>query len=110
MYGTCKQSCKSQLSAHDLMYQPDVSCYNSCACCQRQWGWYLWMQVDANLSAAGFQAADFDAIVSADGFKAIKPAPDIFLAAAAQVQEQPQHCVVIEDAAAGLLAARAAGI
>ena len=44
------------------------------------------MQVDANLALVGFDAErDFDAIVSADLFERLKPAPDIFLAAAEQV-------------------------
>jgi len=44
------------------------------------------MQVDANLALVGFDAEkDFDAIVSADLFERLKPAPDIFLAAAKQV-------------------------
>ncbi len=43
-------------------------------------------QVDANLALVGFNAEkDFDAIVSADLFERLKPAPDIFLAAAKQV-------------------------
>ena len=68
------------------------------------------MQVDANLKAAGFDAAsDFDAIISADKFELLKPAPDIFLAAAEAVQCQPGKCIVIEDAPAGIQAARAAG-
>ena len=45
------------------------------------------MQVDANLALVGFNAErDFDAIVSADLFERLKPAPDIFLAAAEQVR------------------------
>jgi beta-phosphoglucomutase-like phosphatase (HAD superfamily) len=67
-------------------------------------------QVDANLAASGFDAAaDFDTIVSADLFEQLKPAPDIFLAAASNLGSRPANCVVIEDAAAGVQAARAAG-
>ena len=45
------------------------------------------VQVDANLALVGFDAEkDFDAIVSADLFERLKPAPDIFLAAAKQVR------------------------
>ena len=66
--------------------------------------------MDCNLKLVGFQAEqDFDAIVSADLFERLKPAPDIFLAAAAQLGIDPASCVVIEDAAAGVQAARAAG-
>ena len=68
------------------------------------------MQVDANLKAAGFDAAsDFDAIISADKFELLKPAPDIFLAAAQALGCHPGKCIVIEDAPAGIQAARAAG-
>lgn len=66
-------------------------------------------QVDANLAAAGFSASDFDAVVAADKFEAIKPAPDIFLAAARLMGKPPQQCVVVEDAAAGVTAAQNAG-
>jgi beta-phosphoglucomutase-like phosphatase (HAD superfamily) len=68
------------------------------------------LQVDANLKLVGFDAeADFDAIVSADLFERLKPAPDIFLAAAKEVGVEPSACIVVEDAAAGVQAARAAG-
>ncbi|MGV1005647.1 MAG: HAD family hydrolase [Candidatus Nanopelagicales bacterium] len=39
-----------------------------------------------------------------------KPAPDVFLAAAAQLGVDPANCVVIEDAVPGLQAAHAAGM
>ncbi|MDE1798568.1 MAG: HAD family phosphatase, partial [Candidatus Micrarchaeota archaeon] len=39
-----------------------------------------------------------------------KPHPDIFLAAAARLGVKPGECLVIEDSAAGLKAARAAGM
>jgi len=39
-----------------------------------------------------------------------KPAPDLFLHAAAQLGLQPWQCVVVEDAAAGVQAARAGGM
>lgn len=54
-------------------------------------------------------ADDFDAI--ADGSSgAAKPAPDIFLAAAAMLEVAPARCVVVEDAASGVDAALAAGM
>lgn len=52
----------------------------------------------------------FDAIVSAEDVTAGKPDPQVFLTAAAKVQVPPQHCVVVEDAAAGIEAARRAGM
>ena len=39
-----------------------------------------------------------------------KPAPDLFLHAAAQVGLAPEHCVVVEDAGSGVEAALAAGM
>ncbi|OZI73971.1 HAD family hydrolase [Bordetella genomosp. 12] len=39
-----------------------------------------------------------------------KPAPDIFLFAAAQMGVAPAHCLVIEDSVPGVTAARAAGM
>lgn len=48
----------------------------------------------------------------ADGYSVeqFKPAPDVFLKAAALLQIEPAQCLVIEDAAAGVLAALAAGM
>jgi beta-phosphoglucomutase-like phosphatase (HAD superfamily) len=39
-----------------------------------------------------------------------KPAPDLFLYAAAEMATDPVDCVVIEDSVAGITAARAAGM
>jgi HAD superfamily hydrolase (TIGR01509 family) len=39
-----------------------------------------------------------------------KPAPDLFLHAAAEMQVAPADCVVVEDSVAGITAARAAGM
>lgn len=50
----------------------------------------------------------FDAIVSADAFENLKPAPDIFLAASRILNVPPSECIVIEDALAGVQAAKAA--
>lgn len=55
--------------------------------------------------------ADRFAII-ADGHSVLrqKPAPDLFRYAAAQMEVVPSHCLVIEDAAAGIEAAQAAGM
>lgn len=47
-----------------------------------------------------------------DGFSVarLKPAPDLFLHAAGQLGIPARHCVVFEDAAAGIQAARASGM
>jgi HAD superfamily hydrolase (TIGR01509 family) len=39
-----------------------------------------------------------------------KPAPDLFLHAAAQMQVDPQQCIVIEDSPSGVVAAKDAGM
>eukprot|EP00252_Welwitschia_mirabilis_P003096 TRINITY_DN1317_c0_g2_i2.p2 TRINITY_DN1317_c0_g2~~TRINITY_DN1317_c0_g2_i2.p2 ORF type:complete len:319 (+),score=58.70 TRINITY_DN1317_c0_g2_i2:156-1112(+) len=68
------------------------------------------IKVNANLSAAGLPQSYFDAIVSADSFEKLKPAPDIFLAASKALNVSPCECVVIEDALAGVEAAKAANM
>ena len=39
-----------------------------------------------------------------------KPAPDLFLAAAREVQVRPDQCIVVEDAISGIAAAKAGGM
>ena len=39
-----------------------------------------------------------------------KPAPDIFIAAAARLRVRPEHCLVLEDAPIGVQAAITAGM
>ena len=51
-----------------------------------------------------------DATVSGETVTHGKPAPDIFLAAAARLGIEPIHCLVIEDAPAGITAAHAGGM
>lgn len=65
--------------------------------------------VDAVLDVLGATGL-FDATVSAEDVRAGKPAPDVFLAAAAAVSVPPGRCVVVEDAPAGIDAARRAGM
>ena len=50
----------------------------------------------------------FDAIASAEDVTAGKPDPQVFLAAADKLNASPDRCVVVEDAAAGIEAARRA--
>jgi HAD superfamily hydrolase (TIGR01509 family) len=52
----------------------------------------------------------FAAIRTRDDVAEVKPAPDLFLSAAAALEVPPAECLVIEDSRNGLLAARAAGI
>lgn len=50
-----------------------------------------------------------DALVSADDVEQGKPAPDPYLRAAELLRRDPSRCLVIEDAPAGITAAKAAG-
>jgi HAD superfamily hydrolase (TIGR01509 family) len=49
-------------------------------------------------------------IFSATQVKRGKPAPDLFLFAAEQMNAKPERCVVIEDSVPGVIGARAAGM
>ena len=63
-----------------------------------------------NLEALGLDPAHFSALVTGEDIEHKKPAPDIFLAAAAKMAVPPARCVVFEDAVNGVQAARAAGM
>ncbi len=52
----------------------------------------------------------FTAIVSAEDVSQGKPAPEVFLKAAAKIGREPRFCVVFEDAHVGIEAARSAGM
>jgi HAD superfamily hydrolase (TIGR01509 family) len=52
----------------------------------------------------------FSDIVSAEDVKQGKPAPEVFLIAAARIGIEPAHGVVFEDALVGVAAAKAAGM
>lgn len=52
----------------------------------------------------------FDAISDGTNIVNSKPAPEVFLKAAAFVGDAPQNCIVVEDAIAGIDAARAGGM
>jgi len=87
--------------------------------------WLEQLQADGWLQALGTSAprgnveAVFDALPIAQYFGAVmsseqvkqgKPAPDVFLAAAAQLGVPPERCIVVEDAPAGIEAAHRAGM
>jgi HAD superfamily hydrolase (TIGR01509 family) len=55
-------------------------------------------------------ARKFSLVLAGDVVKAKKPAPDIYLMAARELQVSPVHCVVVEDSRNGLLSAVAAGM
>ncbi len=52
----------------------------------------------------------FDAIICGNDVTHSKPAPDIFLRAAAQLGVKPKQCAVLEDSASGIQAAANAGM
>ena len=51
----------------------------------------------------------FDAIAAGSEVEHAKPAPDVYLLAASRLGVAPENCTVVEDAAAGIAAAKAAG-
>lgn len=65
--------------------------------------------VDVMLAAIGLDTA-FDAIVASEDVGNGKPDPEVFLTAAARLGSTPARSIVVEDAAAGIEAARRAGI
>jgi len=65
--------------------------------------------VDAMLAVLGL-AAGFQAIVSAEDVTLSKPDPQVFLNAAARLGSSPAQSIVVEDAPAGVEAARRAGM
>lgn len=67
------------------------------------------IKVDANLNQIGLPEVGFDAVICGSDVEHKKPAPDIFLAAAARLGLDPAACVVFEDAISGVQAAKAAG-
>jgi len=67
------------------------------------------LNVEVVLEALALQDY-FDAIASAEDVSAGKPDPQVFLAAASRLDVAPSRCVVVEDAAAGVEAARRAAM
>lgn len=67
------------------------------------------IKLDGNLQAIGLPPERFHAVITGSDVDKKKPAPDIFLAAAKQLQLNPDQCLVIEDAPAGVEAAKNAG-
>jgi HAD superfamily hydrolase (TIGR01509 family) len=63
--------------------------------------------VEAVLKSIG-QLDRFGAIVAGDQVSRGKPAPDVFIAAARALNVDPQNCLVLEDAPAGVQAAKSA--
>jgi HAD superfamily hydrolase (TIGR01509 family) len=61
------------------------------------------------LQVLGFEGL-FGGMVTAEDVTHGKPHPDVFLKAAAKTGGAPEHCIVFEDAFAGIEAARAGGM
>jgi HAD superfamily hydrolase (TIGR01509 family) len=68
------------------------------------------VKIEANLRQIGLPPESWDAIVTGEEVVNKKPAPDIFLNAAAKLGLLPSECVVVEDAVNGVEAAKAARI
>jgi len=66
-------------------------------------------RLDRSLGATGL-AGFFDFVVGGDEVPKGKPAPDLFLAAAAGLRVGPTGCWAVEDTPAGITAAKAAGM
>ena len=66
-------------------------------------------RLDLSLSSTGLDRF-FEVVVAGDEVILGKPAPDIYLAAAAGLGVDPVTCIAVEDAPAGVAAARAAGM
>jgi HAD superfamily hydrolase (TIGR01509 family) len=65
--------------------------------------------IEVALEVLGWQPY-FDALASGDDVRAGKPDPEIFVLAASRVGVAPGRCIVVEDAAAGVEAARRGGM
>lgn len=67
------------------------------------------MKLNGMLPEIGLPADRFDAIVTGSEVTHKKPDPEIFLTAARRIGLSPRDCIVVEDAASGVKAAKAAG-
>ena len=67
-------------------------------------------KIRRNLTLTGLAAYFGDRIFSATDVARGKPAPDLFLHAAAQLGAEPSRCAVVEDSTFGVEAALAAGM
>jgi len=65
--------------------------------------------IETVLATAGLESA-FATVVSSEEVPRGKPAPDVYLAAAARLSARPQACAAVEDSSNGLRAAAAAGL
>lgn len=68
------------------------------------------VKVEANLKGIGLILTTFQTIITGEDVVNKKPAPDIYLAAAAKMHRSPENCCVVEDAISGITAAKSAGM
>ena len=80
----------------------------TCLTCVASNGTHARMQI--TLGVTGLHARFAGRIFSATEVANGKPAPDLFLHAAAQMGVAPEHTLVVEDSRSGVAAARAAGM
>ena len=67
-------------------------------------------KLELSLQVCGLAEAFGPHVYSAELVARGKPAPDVFLLAACKVGADPAYCLVVEDSAAGVTAARRAGM
>ncbi len=67
------------------------------------------IKVAGNLAEVGLPEGTFAVVVTGSDVAKKKPAPDVFLEAARRLEIDPADCLVVEDAPAGVVAAKAAG-
>jgi len=70
----------------------------------------LHVRIQLTLARAGLLDRFADRVFSAEDVGVGKPAPDLFLHAAATLGVEPARCAVVEDSTAGVQAANAAGM
>ena len=68
-----------------------------------------YIKMMANLEEIGLAHGAFETLVNGLDVEKRKPHPDIYLLAAKRIGVPPEECLVVEDAVAGVAAAKAAG-
>ncbi len=68
------------------------------------------IKVEGNLHEIGLPPETFDVVVNGSEVARKKPNPDIFLEASRRLELEPSACLVVEDAVAGVAAAKVAGM